>query len=335
MVAEWVLGHANKRGDAEYTVVDIAEYNLPLFDEPIPPRMSRYQGEHTKAWATMIDRYDAFVFVTPEYNHSISAALKNAIDYLFREWQHKAAGFVSYGADKGVRAVEHLRQIVGELAMADVRAKVALSLRSDFANFSDFKPRDHHMPLLDAMLDEVVLWGEALKLVRETHRFNPMGQPIEKMGPISDAGSGPSNTAPDLIRSAIEIADRWNAALAAGDIDTLTTLYDPEVILESPAVYMLDTLFPGTMHGIKEVRAFLNAVIQQVPLPLTSRRPPPLADGRLFMWEFRARTAGGDSRDFVEVMELRNNLIFQHRFYWGWRGISSLSKVGTKGSSSR
>jgi NAD(P)H-dependent FMN reductase len=193
-----VLGHAKKRVDAEYTVVDIAEYNLPLFDESIPPRMSLYQGQQPKAWATVIDRSNAFVFVTPEYNHSISAALKNAIDHLFREWQHKVAGFVSIGADKGVRAVEHLRQIVGELAMADVRAKVALSLRSDFENFSDFKPRDHHVPLLNAMLDEVVLWEEAIKFVRETHRFNLMGQPIERMRPISHAGPGPSNSAPDL-----------------------------------------------------------------------------------------------------------------------------------------
>jgi NAD(P)H-dependent FMN reductase len=113
--------------------------------------MARYQNAHTQAWAAQIDQYDAFVFVTPEYNHSISAALKNAIGYLFREWHHKAAGFVSYGADKGVRAVEHLRQILAELAIAGVRAKVALSLRSDFENFSAFRPRDHHASLLNAM----------------------------------------------------------------------------------------------------------------------------------------------------------------------------------------
>ncbi len=323
-VAEWVCGVANQRGDAEYVLVDIAEFNLPLLDEPMPPRMARYQNEHTKTWAAEIAGYDAFVFVTPEYNHSVSAALKNAIDYLFQEWHHKVAGFVSYGADKGVRAVEHLRQILGELAVADVRAKVALSLRNDFENFSAFKPRDYHVPLLNAMLDEVVMWGEALKLVRGNHRFNLMGQPIEKVQSVSHDGPRSSQQLADAAQSATEIADRWIAALAAADVDALVNLYHPEVILETPATYVLSSPFHGVMQGLEEVRQFFDAVVHQTPLPRPSRRPPPLTNGRVFTWESNISFGNTNAREFAEVMEIRDGLIFRHRFYWGWRSFLGL-----------
>jgi NAD(P)H-dependent FMN reductase len=110
-IAQWVLDIARKRGDAEYELVDIAEYNLPHLDEAMPPSMGQYSKAHTKAWAEKIASFDGFVFVTPEYNHSTSGALKNAIDFLYREWNNKAAGFVSYGSAGGVRAVEHLRLV--------------------------------------------------------------------------------------------------------------------------------------------------------------------------------------------------------------------------------
>ena len=332
-VADWVYSHANKRHDAEYVVVDIAKYKLPLFDESIPPRMARYQNDHTKAWAAEIDRYDAFVFVTPEYNHSLSAALKNAIDYLFREWHHKAAGFVSYGADKGVRAVEHLRQILGELAVADVRAKVALSLRSDCENFSEFKPRDHHVPLLNAMLDEVKVWGEAMKLVRETHCFNLMGQPIEKVRTAPRAEIEPGRRSAGAIASPAQIADRWTAAFAAGDVDALVALYHPAAVLESPVVYALESAFEGSIRGVDEIKAFFNAVVRSVPPPPSSRRPSPLTDGDLFVWESKTSTEGARGRDFVEVMQMSDGLIYQHRFYWGWRAILHLLNKTSKDSS--
>jgi NAD(P)H-dependent FMN reductase len=114
-VAKWVLDIAKRRDDAEYELVDIAEYKLPLLDEPLPPSMGHYSQPHTKAWAEKIGAFDGFVFVTPEYNHSTCGALKNAIDFLFAEWNNKAAGFVSYGAVGGARAVEHLRLVMGEL----------------------------------------------------------------------------------------------------------------------------------------------------------------------------------------------------------------------------
>jgi NAD(P)H-dependent FMN reductase len=116
-------------------LVDIKDYNLPLLDEPIPPSMGQYTKEHTKIWATKIDSFDAYVFVTPEYNHGISGALKNAIDFLFKEWNNKVAGFVSYGSAGGVRAVEHLRLVMAEVKVATIRAQVQLSLFTDFKNF--------------------------------------------------------------------------------------------------------------------------------------------------------------------------------------------------------
>ena len=104
--------------------------------------------------------------MTPEYNHGISGALKNAIDYVYREWNHKAAGFVSYGSAGGVRAVEQLRLVMAELQIADVRAQVILSLFADFENFTKFRPDPRHEKSLQAMLDQVIAWGNALKDLR-------------------------------------------------------------------------------------------------------------------------------------------------------------------------
>ena len=165
-VAQWVHGIARKRGDAEYELVDIADYKLPHLDEAVPPALGQYSQPHTKAWAEKIASFDGYVFVTPEYNHSTSGALKNAIDFLYGEWNNKAAGFVSYGSAGGTRAVEHLRLVMGELQVADVRAQVAFSVRQDFENFVVFAPRPEHEEALSTMLDQVVAWGTALKTVR-------------------------------------------------------------------------------------------------------------------------------------------------------------------------
>jgi len=166
VVANWFHEIAKKRSDAEFELVDIQEFDLPLLDEPAPPSMGKYSKPHTKAWAAKIDSLDAFVFVTPEYNHATSAALKNAIDFLYREWNNKAAGFVGYGGAGGVRAVENLRLIMGELQVADVRAQVALSFYSDFENFTVLRPGPKHERTVNAMLDQVIAWGGALKTVR-------------------------------------------------------------------------------------------------------------------------------------------------------------------------
>lgn len=167
-VAQWVYDHAVKRNDAEYEIVDLADYHLPLYDEPVPPSMSdQYANEHTRKWSEKIASLDGFVFVTPEYNRATTGALKNAIDFLYKEWNNKAAGFVSYGSFLGARAVENLRLIMGELQIADVRAQVGLSLFTDFENFSTFKPGPHHIDSLNAMLDQLVAWSKALKTLRQ------------------------------------------------------------------------------------------------------------------------------------------------------------------------
>lgn len=162
-VASWVHERASRRGNAEYQVVDIEEFALPLLDEPIPPSLGQYTHSHTKRWAAHIAAFDAFIFVTPEYNHSTSGALKNAIDFIYAEWNNKAAAFVSYGSALGTRAVEHLRGVMAEIQIADVRAHVALSLFEDFENFTTFKPREVHLAPLDTLLDQVVGWGGILK----------------------------------------------------------------------------------------------------------------------------------------------------------------------------
>ena len=166
-VAAWVHGIATKRNDAEYEIVDIKDFNLPLLDEAVPPSMGQYSQPHTKAWAAKIAPFDAFVFVTPEYNHATSGALKNAIDFLYKEWNNKAAGFVGYGSAGGARAVENLRLIMGEMQIADVRAQVMPSLFTDFENFTTFKPAAKHEQSANAMLDQLVAWGGAMKTLRK------------------------------------------------------------------------------------------------------------------------------------------------------------------------
>jgi len=166
-VARWVMDAAAKRSDAVYELVDIQDFNLPLLDEPVPPSMGQYSQPHTLAWAQKIAQYDGFVFVTPEYNHGTSGALKNAIDFLYKEWNNKAAGFVGYGSAGGARAIESLRLVMGELMVADVRAQVMLSLFTDFENFATFKPAAHHEQSVNAMLDQVVAWSGALATLRQ------------------------------------------------------------------------------------------------------------------------------------------------------------------------
>lgn len=165
-VAKWVYDHAKTRSDAEFELVDVKDFNLPLLDEPVPPSMDQYSKEHTKRWAAKIASFDAYVFVTPEYNHSTSGALKNAIDFIYKEWNNKAAGFVSYGSAGGARAVEHLRLIMAEMQVATVRAQVMFSLMTDFENFSTFTPAARHESSLTVLLDQLVSWGTALKSVR-------------------------------------------------------------------------------------------------------------------------------------------------------------------------
>ena len=165
-VAQWVYELAKKRRDAEFELVDIKDFGLPLLDEPVPPSMGQYSKEHTKRWAAKIAAFDAYVFVTAEYNHGIPAALKNAIDFLFAEWNNKAAGFVSYGSAGGARAVESLRLVMAEVQVATVRNQVMLNLFTDFENFTQFKPHPRHEDSVNKMLDQLIAWGGVLEQLR-------------------------------------------------------------------------------------------------------------------------------------------------------------------------
>jgi NAD(P)H-dependent FMN reductase len=169
-VGKWIHEIAKWRKDVDFELVDVRDFNLPLLDEPIPPSMGKYSKEHTKAWSVKIESFDAYIFVTAEYNHGIPGALKNAIDFLYKEWNNKVAGFVSYGSAGGVRAVEQLRLVMADLKVATVRAQVTLSLFTDFENFSNFRPAPFQEKSANAMLDEVVAWSGALKTLRTDNR---------------------------------------------------------------------------------------------------------------------------------------------------------------------
>lgn len=179
MVADWALEAARRHpdvitGDVEVEPVDLAHFDLPVLNESTPAMFGVYEHDHTRQWADCIAGFDGFVFVTAEYNHSIPGALKNAIDYLFAEWNDKAAGFVSYGVHGGTRAVEHLRQVLAELKVAGVRSQVALSTFTDFVitdptEVGRMSPGDHQEPTLAEMLDELFDWSRALANLRARH----------------------------------------------------------------------------------------------------------------------------------------------------------------------
>lgn len=159
-VGEWLKEIANKRGDANYEIVDIADFQLPF--------MGTTDGTEPgiTAWNDKLASLDGFVFVVAEYNHSISGALKNALDLAREAWNNKAAGIVSYGSTGGARAAEHLRGIMGELMIADVRTHPTLSLFTDFENGSVLKPQELHLDNVNLMLDQVNAWSGALKTLR-------------------------------------------------------------------------------------------------------------------------------------------------------------------------
>ncbi len=159
-VGAWVKEVAEKRRDAEYEIIDIADFKLPFLGEP---------GGDTSGvatWSEKVAACDGFVFIVAEYNHSITGALKNALDFLRVEWNNKAAGIVSYGSVGGARAAEHLRGILGELLVADVRVHPALSLFTDFENGSVFKPKEVQADSVHQMLDQLIPWSTALKTIR-------------------------------------------------------------------------------------------------------------------------------------------------------------------------
>ncbi|HEY9493331.1 MAG TPA: NAD(P)H-dependent oxidoreductase [Intrasporangium sp.] len=165
-VARWVKSIADQRSDAEFEIVDIADFELPVWDEAMPPAFGAGVKAHSKAWSARMDEFDGYVFVVSEYNHSITGALKNALDYLAPEVNNKAAAFVSYGSAGGARAVEHLRGMLSEMQVAHVRNSVLLSLFTDFENFSVLAPTEPAIAAVEPMLDQLIVWTKAMEAVR-------------------------------------------------------------------------------------------------------------------------------------------------------------------------
>jgi NAD(P)H-dependent FMN reductase len=167
-VARWIQRLAEEHGGFDVELVDLAEIALPLFDEPHHPRLQRYERPHTRAWSATVQRADAFVFVTPEYNHSFPAALKNALDYLSAEWADKAAGLVTYGGvSAGLRASAALKPVLSALRMVPVVDAVSVPF---FAQFIDdegtFVPNAELEAGGKAMLDELVRVTAGLRALR-------------------------------------------------------------------------------------------------------------------------------------------------------------------------
>jgi NAD(P)H-dependent FMN reductase len=166
-VAKWAYDIARQRSDTEFELLDVADFNLPLLDEPLSAQSGQYSQPHTRAWSAKVASFDGYVFVTPEYNHGGSGALKNAIDFLYYEWGDKVAGFIGYGYTMGARAIEHLRLVMAAVQVATVRPQVGLSLFTDFENSTVFKPAAMQEKNVNTMLDHVIAWSGALRALRD------------------------------------------------------------------------------------------------------------------------------------------------------------------------
>jgi len=166
-VAKWAYDIARQRDDAEFELLDVADFNLPLLDEPLPATSGQYSQLHTRIWSAKVASFDGYVFVTPEYNHGCSGALKNAIDFLYHEWGDKVAGFIGYGYTMGARAIEQLRLVMAAVQVATVRPQVGLSLFTDFEGSTVFRPAAMQEKNVNLMLDHVIAWSGALRFLRD------------------------------------------------------------------------------------------------------------------------------------------------------------------------
>jgi NAD(P)H-dependent FMN reductase len=167
-VAAWITRRAEEHGGFDVQVTDLAELNLPMFNEPNHPRLKQYVHQHTKEWSALVEGSDAFVFVIPEYNYGFTAPVKNAIDYLHAEWQHKAAGIVSYGGvAAGTRATQMLKQVLTTLKIMPVFEAVNIPFVREYLDEDGrFKPTEATEAAATAMLDELVRWTESLRSLR-------------------------------------------------------------------------------------------------------------------------------------------------------------------------
>jgi NAD(P)H-dependent FMN reductase len=181
-VAEWFTGVAEEHGAFELDVVDLAELDLPFMDEPNHPRLRRYEHQHTKDWSARVDAADAFVFITPEYNHGFNAPLKNAIDFLHEEWRYKPVGFVSYGGvAAGTRAMQMLKPVVSVLKMTPVSEAVNIPFVAKLIDDDGrLEPDETMKPAAVAMLAELERMTGALGTLRGGRLFVRDGEPAAR-----------------------------------------------------------------------------------------------------------------------------------------------------------
>lgn len=167
--ATWIYKIAKQRKDIEVELLDLLKINLPFLDEPVPPSQNKYSKGHTKKWSKKIAEADGFVFVTPEYNHSYSPALKNAIDYLYFEWNYKPVSFVSYGSMAGgARAVEHLRAVAAEIKMYDLREQILLpNYWENTDKEGKYQFTEHHVKTANLILDSLIFWAQVMRQARD------------------------------------------------------------------------------------------------------------------------------------------------------------------------
>jgi NAD(P)H-dependent FMN reductase len=166
--ATWVYGIAKNRTDAQFVIVDLKEVNLPFFDEEKHPMLHQYEHEHTKRWAKIVEEADGFIFVNPEYNLGVVAPMKNALDFLYAEWNHKPLAFVSYGSSAGGKsAQQQVRNIVANLNMYDIAESVILvNYRTQLDEQGEFMPTERQNKSIEIMLDKLVFWAGQMQRAR-------------------------------------------------------------------------------------------------------------------------------------------------------------------------
>lgn len=166
-VTEWFEGVAEADVRFDVTVLDLAEIDLPLMDEPELPGRRKYEKEHTKRWSALVEPADAYVLIVPEYNAGPSPALKNALDYLYHEWRYKPAGFVSYGGvSGGMRGVQALKPNLLQLSMMPIPEGVVIPFVDSMIEDGTFRPTEPVARGATSLLDSLARWAEALRPVR-------------------------------------------------------------------------------------------------------------------------------------------------------------------------
>jgi NAD(P)H-dependent FMN reductase len=167
-IAKWIHEKTLTHNGFTVELLDLAQINLPFLDEPEHPRFKKYTHEHTKKWSAAIDSADAYIMVTPEYNFSMTAPLKNALDFLFVEWAKKPVAFVSYGGmSGGIRAVQTLKQVVTTLKMMPLTESIAIPFFTKFIDDNGVFNADEMLnKSADALLKELEIWASALKTIR-------------------------------------------------------------------------------------------------------------------------------------------------------------------------